>query len=127
MKSLRIGTALARMLGRALRGPDAGLRELAAGQVLRWLGKRRPRYRDRKADRGVPPCSTRALPGSEVKIEVMRQRVAAGYSPHHPDDARLDGLGDGEGALVAWWRKNALPRVLGVESLQGQTAIRDSR
>jgi len=38
----------------------------------------------------LPPESTDALPGSWAKIEVMRQRVADGYQPHHPDDPKYD-------------------------------------
>ena len=37
-----------------------------------------------------PPAPTEHLPGSEAKIEVMRQRVLAGYSPWHPLDSYVE-------------------------------------
>lgn len=33
---------------------------------------------------------TTALPGTPAKIEIMRERVAAGQSPFHPRDEVLD-------------------------------------
>jgi hypothetical protein len=38
----------------------------------------------------LPPFATSAWPGSPQKIEVMRQRVAAGFQPHHPADLRQE-------------------------------------
>jgi len=35
----------------------------------------------------LPPEATTALPGTEEKMRVMEERLAAGYHPHHPDDA----------------------------------------
>lgn len=33
---------------------------------------------------------TNELPGTQAKIEVMRDRVSREKCPHHPDDARYD-------------------------------------
>lgn len=39
--------------------------------------------------RPIPLEPTDAIPGSEEKIQVMRDRWANGYSIHHPNDIRL--------------------------------------
>jgi hypothetical protein len=38
----------------------------------------------------LPPCATRALPGSAEKIAVLQQRASLGVDLWHPDDAVLD-------------------------------------
>jgi hypothetical protein len=39
--------------------------------------------------RPLPPYPTYALPGSDEKVRVMRERWEDGYHIHHPRDARL--------------------------------------
>lgn len=50
--------------------------------------------------RPLPKTPTRFLPGTWEKIEVMKERLAAGYHLHHPDDAGFDGLSSGMTALA---------------------------
>ncbi len=38
----------------------------------------------------LPDAATDALPGTEAKMRVMQERIAAGRQPHHPDDARWE-------------------------------------
>lgn len=41
----------------------------------------------------LPPFPTDAIPGTEEKIQVMRERWANGYALHHPCDLRLSSKG----------------------------------
>jgi hypothetical protein len=45
----------------------------------------------RELPKPSPPEMTSAPPGSEEKIEIMRQRVASGFSPFHDLDVPLGG------------------------------------
>jgi hypothetical protein len=42
-----------------------------------------------ETSRPLPPYPTYALPGSDEKVRVMRERWEDGYHIHHPRDARL--------------------------------------
>jgi hypothetical protein len=104
--SQQFSATSARLLGKALHSGDADVQQLAARLVLRFFR--------------LSPNPTQAPPGSNAKIAVMTKRVADGYSPFHPLDLRPDRLPDGAGLAVPVWRKQALPRVLGVKWLQGE-------
>lgn len=70
--------SIAKMYAPAKRGPRK-----QTGDMSRFSPNRKWHKQGR-----MPESPTQYAPGSDEKMEVMRQRVERGEMPHHPKDAR---------------------------------------
>jgi hypothetical protein len=69
-----------------------------------------------------PPLRpTKALPGSEAKIAVLRRRIQRGQPLCHPDDAKVDG------SLFEAWTANGRDDVVDVRTLDAESFKRATR